>query len=63
MRSLNRECNRCTVGYEMSRSILKARRSRTSAALVAALGTGAVQAANISWDGGGGSSFWDVARN
>lgn len=63
MRSLNRECNRCTAGYEMSRSILKARLSRTSAALVAALGTGAVQAASISWDGGGGSSFWDVATN
>jgi hypothetical protein len=47
----------------MSRTILNARRSRLSAAAVAALGTTVVQAASVSWDGGGSSSFWDVATN
>ncbi len=47
----------------MRRSILKARRSKLAIAAIAALGSSALQAANVTWVGAGATSFWDVVAN
>ena len=47
----------------MHRHIPKTRLSRLAIAAVAALGSGTLQAANVSWVGGGAGSFWDLMAN
>ena len=47
----------------MRRTLPKAPRSRLAIAALAALGSGATHAANVTWVGGGAGSFWDLAAN